>query len=68
MQKNGYRKARRNEIKMSSDKEALIKKHKVAVNRRIINAFTMLGISEKDGRKIIRAIVREELPNIFIKY
>ena len=44
------------------------KKHRTAINRRNLAVLLAMGISEADGKKVITAIAREELPDIRIKY
>ena len=44
------------------------KKHRTTVNRRNLAVLLAMGISEDDGKKVITAIAKDELPDIRIYY
>jgi len=44
------------------------KKHRTTINRRNLAVFLAMGISEADGKKVITAIAKGELPDIRICY
>lgn len=44
------------------------KKHRTTVNRRNLAVLLAMGISEEDGKKVITAIAKGELPDIRIYY
>jgi len=44
------------------------KKHRTTINRRNLAVFLAMGISESDGKKVITAIAKGELPDIRILY
>jgi len=53
--------------RLAKEREAN-KKHRTTVNRRNLAVLLAMGISEEDGKKVITAIAKGELPDIRIYY
>ena len=59
---------KRQEEKRIADKKAANKRHQAHINNSILAAFEIIGIKKSDGKSIIIAIVRGEIPELKILY